>query len=94
MTKIRKNKSTYSELEQAVKNRINYWKRIKDLQEAHETKVKNILFRNNILRAQERANYQNEYDRLRSEIAFTVVPQQSINNIKDRIKQLEKLQIV
>ena len=94
MTKIRKIRSSYSELEQAVKNRINYWKRIKDLQEAHETKVKNILFRNNILRAQERANYQNEYDRLRSEIAHTVVPQQSINNIKDRMKQLEKLQIV
>jgi hypothetical protein len=91
--KIRKVYSTFSESEQAIKNRIFYWKHVKDMQEAHDVKVKSVTFRNKILKGIARTNYQNEYDRLRGILAHTVIPQQTKDNINARIKQLEGFQI-
>ena len=88
MNAIRKKHSTYSETEQAVKNRLRYWKLVKEKQDAHEAKVKSVVFRHNLLTTQKKINYQNEYDRLRGELAHTVVPEQSKEVIRKRLREL------
>jgi predicted GTPase len=42
----------------------HYFKHLKDMLEAHETKAKSINMRNQILDAQRRANYKNELSRI------------------------------
>ena len=49
-------------LEDSIRNRFDYWKRVKQQMEMHETKQKSILFRKQILDDRVRANYQNEYE--------------------------------
>ena len=51
-------------LEDSIRNRLDYWKRVKNTMEMRETKQKSILFRKQILDDRVRANYQNEYERL------------------------------
>ena len=45
---------------------MEYYKRLKEQAEAHETKGKPLQMRRNIIKAQQLANYQNEYDKIRS----------------------------
>ena len=45
---------------------MKYYKQLKEQVEAHETKGKSIQMRRNIIKAQQLANYQNEYDKIRS----------------------------
>ena len=45
---------------------MEYYKRLKEQVEAHETKGKSLQMRRNIIKAQQLANYQNEYDKIRS----------------------------
>ena len=45
---------------------MEYYKRLKEQVEAHETKAKSLQMRRNIIKAQQLANYQNEYDKIRS----------------------------
>ena len=78
-------------LEDSVRNRFDYWKRVKNTMEMHETKQKSILFRKQILDDRVRANYQNEYERLRGVIAHTVVPEQTRQRLINRIGQLQNL---
>ena len=61
--------------------------------EMHETKQKSILFRKQILDDRVRANYQNEYERLRGVIAHTVVPEQTRQRLINRVGQLQNLGI-
>ena len=79
------------QLEDAVRNRLTMFKREKKLMEAHETKAKSILFRKNLLDAQKKINYQNEYERLRGNLAHTVVPIQTRETLTKRIEDLVKL---
>ena len=44
---------------------MEYYKRLKEQVEAHETKAKSLQMRRNIIKAQQLANYQNEYDKIR-----------------------------
>ena len=59
--------------------------------EMHEMRQKSILFRKNVLEQRAKANYQNEYERLRGVIAHTVVPEQTRQRLTARIGQLETL---
>ena len=78
-------------LEDSIRNRLDYWKRVKNTMEMHETKQKSILFRKQILDDRVRANYQNEYERLRGVIAHTVVPERTRQRLINRIGQLQNL---
>ena len=80
-------------LEDSIRNRIDCWKRVKHTMEMHETKQKSILFRKQILDDRVRANYQNEYERLRGVIAHTVVPEQTRQRLINRVGQLQNLGI-
>lgn len=90
--RIRSSKSTYNEAEQAIKNNIHYWKHVKDKQIALESKSKSATFRRNLLESQKRINYQNEYDRLRAELAQTILPQ-SKRVIEARLEQLKNFNL-
>ena len=92
MAKIKKKKTdfTHSELEQAVRRNLQYWKRVRDQQKAHDAKVRSITFRNEILNTQKRLNYQNEKERLESELRRSILPQQTIETINNRLKDLER----
>ena len=78
-------------LEESVRNKFDYWKRVKRTMEMHETKQKSILFRKQVLDDRVRANYQNEYERLRGVIAHTVVPEQTRQRLIARVGQLQTL---
>ena len=78
-------------LEDEMRNRLGYWKLVKKTMEAHETKAKSILFRKNLLDAQKKINYQNEYERLRGTLAHTVIPIQTRETLTKRKNQLAKL---
>ena len=45
---------------------MEYDKRLKEQVETHETKGKSLQMRRNIVKAQQLANYQNEYEQIRS----------------------------
>ena len=80
-------------LEDAIKNRIQYFKRVEEMMDGHESMQKSITFRKQILDKRAQANHQNEYEKLRGILAHTVVPQQTTNTVKTRLANLEKLGI-
>ena len=80
-------------LEDSIKNRVGYFKRVENMMDAHESMQKSITFRKNLLDKRAQANYQNEYEKLRGILAHTVVPQQTTNTVKTRLANLEKLGI-
>ena len=80
-------------LEDAIKNRIQYFKRVEEMMDGHESMQKSITFRKQILDKRAQANHQNEYEKLRGILAHTVVPQQTMNTVKTRLANLEKLGI-
>ena len=80
-----------TQLERDIRNRPAYFKRIKEMLEAHELKDKNINFRNKLMRDRKRASYQNEYDRLRGAIENTVVTSHTREIIEKRKDELIKL---
>ena len=77
--------------ESTLLNRIHYWKRVKHMMELHETKEKSIHFRKKMLQAQIKTNYQNEFDRLRGALAHSVLSEQSMQTLKNRVDALEKM---
>ena len=52
---------------------MHYLKQIQKLHEFHETKAKNVNFRRNLLNKQKAANYKNELDRVKGEIAKSIM---------------------
>ena len=78
-------------LEKATKNRMLYYKGLKDKLEIHQTKVGLISLRNKWLRDQKIANYQNEYDRIRGELSRSNLQGKTVEKLKDRKDMLEKL---
>ena len=80
-----------TQLEHDIRNRPAYFKRVKDMLEAHELKAKSINFRRKLLQDRKKAGYQNEYDRLRGAIGHTVVSAQTVRNIRNRMRELETL---
>lgn len=72
-------------------NRLHYWRRVKHMMEMHELKEKSNHFRRKLLEDRVRANYQNEYDRIRGALAHTVVPIQTKRTIERRMDELQNL---
>ena len=52
--------------------------------DARETKVRSARLRKEWLEAQNRANYQNEYDRVRMELGRSVIPYKNKSNVQGR----------
>ena len=85
------NKIHHSHKEDAIKNRIHYWQRVKHMMEMHELKQKSIHFRKKLLEDRAKVNYQHEYDKIRGALAHTVVPIQSRRNLERRRDELISL---
>ena len=77
-------------LEKATKNRMQYYKGLKDKLEI-QTKVGLISLRNKWLRDQKIANYQNEYDRIRGELSRSNLQGKTVEMLNKRKAMLEKL---
>jgi len=73
-----------------LERHLHYYKRLKALREAQDSKVESVHLRKSWLDTQKRTNYQNEYDRLRNSISHTT-SRSSRSYIEDRMKQLVKL---
>ena len=86
-----KTKHKGQHIEDGVKNRLDYRKRTKRMMEMHEIKQKSILFRKKLLEDMVKTNYQNEYERLRGNLAHSVVPEQTIEVMRKRMDDLVKL---
>ena len=85
------NKINHSHREDAIRNRIDYWHRVKHMMEMHEMKQKSIHFRKKLLEDRARVNYQHEYDKIRGALAHTVVPIQSQRTLERRMNELRSL---
>ena len=77
-------------LEKAIQNRMKYYKDLKDKLEI-QTKVSSLALRNQWLRDQKIANYQNEYDRIRGELSKSNLQGKTVEMLKKRKDMLEKL---
>ena len=77
--------------EDAIWNRIHYWKRVKHMMEMHDIKEKSIHFRKKMLEDQARANYQNEYDQIRGALAHSMLNIQSRHTLQRRESELKTL---
>ena len=51
---------------------VEYYKRLKEQVDAHESKGRSLQMRRNIIKAQQLANYQNEYDKIRSILSQSI----------------------
>ena len=54
------------DLQSAISNRLNYYKQQRNIIKAHQTKAALISLRKDWLDKQNKTNYQQEYDRIRS----------------------------
>ena len=77
--------------EDAIRNRIHYWKRVKHMMEMDDIKEKSIHFRKKMLEDQARANYQNEYDQIRGALAHSMLNIQSRHTLQRRENELKHL---
>ena len=59
--------------------------------EARETKTKNNNLRKQWLERQTNANYRNEYDRIRNELAHRKIPFETRDKLQRRAAELQKL---
>ena len=66
-----------------------YYKNLKKLLEARQTKAADITIRRRIRESQDLNNYQMEYDRIRAQLNQSVLKGESIPHLERRKKQLE-----
>ena len=74
-------------------NNMKYLKHYEELQkflDAYKTRQASVEFRRNVLRKQQKHNYQLEYDRIRSVLEHSLIPTTK-EMIRQRMKVLEKL---
>ena len=83
----------YRSTQDILLNRPRYFKIQKELQERHDLRQKSIQFRRQLLQDRQKSMYQNEFDRLRGEIAHSALPQQTRENIQRRLKEIENFKI-
>jgi hypothetical protein len=79
------------DLESKIKNRMRYYKTLKDKLEIHQTKVALISLRNQWLKNQKIANYQNEYDRVRGELSKSHQQGKTVEMLQKRKSKLEEM---
>ena len=78
-----------NDIEKHITNRLHYFKNVQKQLDAQATKASSIALRKQWLEKQKKMNYQNEYDRIRGEIARQTVFRggTSLSSLKERIKQ-------
>ena len=77
--------SRYSKLQIAQVKRTN------EEIEARATKQSSIVLRNQFTQAKTSTQYQTEYNRIRNHLSGTLIPHQTVEIVKRRKKELEKL---
>ena len=80
-----------SNIDKHIKNKLNYFRNVQRQLDAHATKAASIALRKQWMEKQKKINYQNEYDRIRSEIAHSTVKGLSTATLEKRKSDLEKL---
>ena len=80
-----------SNIDKHIANKLHYFKNVQRQLDAHATKAASIALRKNWMEKQKKINYQNEYDRIRSEIEHSTVRGLSTTTLKNRQKVLEGL---
>ena len=80
-----------SNIDKHIKNKLNYFRNVQRQLDAQATKAASIQLRKDWMQKQKKINYQNEYDRIRSEIAHSTVKGLSTTTLKNRQKVLEGL---
>ena len=90
--KLLKQPKVYNDkLETAIKNRLNYFETLQKKLDAHQTKASSIEIRKKWLEKQKLNNYINEYERIRGMIAQNERKGVSVEHLKEKKKELEKL---
>jgi hypothetical protein len=93
MAQLKQPKVYRDKLQEAIKDRLNYFENVQKKLDAHQTKASSILIRKKWLEKQKINNYTNEYDRIRGLIAQNVVKHgpQTVEHLKKRASKLEEL---
>ncbi len=93
MTQLKQPKVYQDKLQEAIKDRLNYFENVQKKLDAHQTKASSILIRKKWLERQKINNYTNEYDRIRGLIEQNTVRHgpQTVEHLKKRRDHLEKL---
>ena len=76
-------------LDQAIENQLNYYKRQRNIIKAHHTKASLISLRKDWLDRQTKTNYQNEYDRIRGILNDSVQPGVTKDSLNKRVDTLK-----
>ena len=79
------------DLQHMIASKLHYYKQLQKQLDAHQTKEASIVLRKKFLERQKVANYQNEYDRIRGMIAQNDRKGVSVEHLKEKKKELEKL---
>ena len=74
-----------------LEKRLAYYKHLKQQLEARETKISSINLRRQWLQRQTANNYQQEYDRIKNTMSHSVVPNTTVDMMRQRMKRLEEL---
>ena len=74
-----------------VANRLQSYKQLQKLLDAHETRTESIALRKKWIQKQKHNNYMNEYNRVRGELSKSVLKGSSKAHLEKRKKQLEEL---
>ena len=80
-----------SNIDKHIKNKLNYFRNVQRQLDAQATKAASIALRKDWMEKQKKINYQNEYDRIRGEIAHSTVRGLSTATLEKKKKDLEKL---
>ena len=79
------------DLNDMIKHNLSYYKQVHEELKARKTKSALIHLRKNWLEKQRVANYQNEYDRVRSVLSQSVTGQLTKDKLNERKLNLEKM---
>ena len=82
-----------NDIQKHITNRLHYFKNVQKQLDAQATKASSIALRKRWLEKQKKMNYQNEYDRIRGEIARQTVFRggTSLASLENKKKTLESL---
>jgi septation ring formation regulator EzrA len=80
-------------LEQAIGNQLNYYKRQRNIIKAHHTKASLISLRKDWLDRQKASSYQNEYDRIRGILQNSSLPGVTKESLNKRVKELKQMDV-
>ena len=78
-------------LDQAIENQLNYYKRQRNIIKAHHTKASLISLRKDWLDRQTKTNYQGEYDRIRGVLTNSVLPGVTKDSLNARVNKLKEM---